>query len=166
MRELDVRIIPAYSPQAKGRVERMWGVLQDRLVVELRLAGAANIQQANEVLERVLADINSRFREEPRASENLFRPAPSRSQLDRIMCLKDQRTVAKDHTVSFEGLLLQIPPSRRFHSLAGRRVDVLQLQDGTIRIEHRGNCVATFSFEAVTRLVKTKLAGKTQLKVA
>jgi transposase len=166
MKELGVKVIPAFSPQAKGRVERMWGVFQDRLVVELRLAGAKNIEQANMVLERFLSDFNARFREEPKEKTNLFRKAPCRTQLDRILCLKEQRTVAKDHTVSFEGLILQIPPSRRFHSLAGRRVEVLQLRDGSIQIEHRCGCVARFSPEAVSRLVKTKLTVKTNLKVA
>ncbi len=166
MLELVVRVIPAGSPQAKGRVERMWGVLQDRLVVALRLAGAKTIEQANAVLEAFLADFNRQFHVEPKDAASFFRPAPPRSRLDRILCLKDKRVVAKDHTVSFEGLILQIPPSRRFHSLAGRRVDVLQLRDGSIRIEHRDRCVATFSPEAVARLVKTKLTGKTQLKVA
>jgi len=166
MRELDVRVIPAYSPQAKGRVERMWGVLQDRLVAELRLAGASTIEQANAVLERVLADINRRFRVEPKDTTSLFRNAPCRSRIERILCLKDTRFVAKDHTVSFEGLILQIPPSKRFHSLAGNRVDVLQLQDGSIHIEYRDRRVASFSPQAVAKLVKTKLTGKTQLKVA
>jgi transposase len=166
MLEFDVRVIPASSPQAKGRVERMWGVLQDRLVVALRLAGAKTIEQANAVLEVFLADFNRRFHVEPKDAASLFRPAPARSRLDRILCLKDKRVVAKDHTVSFESLILQIPPSKRFHSLAGRRVEVLQLSDGSIRIEHRDRCVATFSPQAVARLVKTKLTGKTQLRVA
>jgi len=166
MDELGIKVIPAHSPQAKGRVERMWGVLQDRLVVELRLVRASTIEQANAVLDRLLADINRRFHVAPKDQTNLFRPAPSRSRLDRILCLKERRTVAKDHTVSFEGLVLQIPPSRRFHSIAGRHVDVLQIKDGSIVIEHRGMCIARFSPEAVSRLVRTKLQGKTDLKVA
>ena len=166
MDELGIKVIPAYSPQAKGRVERMWGVLQDRLVVELRLARVSTIEQANAVLERILAEINRRFRVEPKEKTSVFRPAPRRSRLDRILCLKERRMVAKDHTVSFEGLVLQIPSSRGFHSIAGRRVEVLQLKDGSIVIEHRGMCIARFSPEAVSRLVRTKLQGKTDLKVA
>jgi len=166
MDELGIRVIPAYSPQAKGRVERMWGVFQDRLVVELRLAGAKNIDEANRVLERVLKEFNERFRVEPKDATSVFRPAPSRAQLERILCLKEERRVAKDHTVSFEGLVLQIPPSRHFHSIAGKRVEVLQLQDGSIQIEYRRRTVARFSREAVARLVKTKLCGKTGLRVA
>jgi hypothetical protein len=166
MDELGIQIIPAYSPQAKGRVERMWGVFQDRLVVELRLANARTLDEANVVLERFLADYNARFRVVPTQSTPVFRSAPSSSKLDRICCLKDLRTVSNDHTISFEGLVLQIPPSKSFHSIARRKVDVLQLRDGSIEIVYRGRCVARFSSPAVARMVRAKPGLMTNLKAA
>jgi len=166
MDELGIRIIPAYSPQAKGRVERMWGVLQDRLVVELRLANARTLDDANAVLARFLVNHNARFRVVPAQSTPVFRAAPSTSRLDRICCLKDLRTVSNDHTISFEGLVLQIPPSKTFHSIAGRKVHVLQLRDGSIEIAYRDRCVARFSPSAVTRMVHAKPNIQTDLKAA
>jgi transposase len=166
MDELGIPIIPAYSPQAKGRVERMWGVLQDRLVVELRLANARTLDEANAVLERFLVGHNARFRVVPAQSTAVFRSAPSSAKLDRICCLKDLRTVSNDHTISFEGLVLQIPPSKSFHSIARRKVDVLQLRDGSIEIAYRGRCVARFSPGAVARMVRAKPNIKTDLKAA
>lgn len=166
MDALGIRIIPAYSPQAKGRVERMWGILQDRLVVELRLANARTVEQANAVLEGFLIEHNTRFRVVPAHSHAVFRPAPATSKLDRILCLKDLRTVSNDHTISFEGLVLQIPPSKAFHSIARRKVDVLQLRDGSIEIVYRGRCVARFSPSAVARMVCARPHLTTHLKAA
>lgn len=167
MTELGVTIIPASSPQAKGRIERFWGFSQDRLVAELRLDGACNIEQANQTLARFLREtVNSHFKVAPANSQPVFRKAPKVQLLDRILCLKDTRTVAKDHTVSFEGLTLQIPPSKGFRSIAGKKVDVLQLKDGAIQILYRNLLAATFSPEAVRRLINTKLLGPSNLKAA
>jgi len=74
--------------------------------------------------------------------------------------------VAKDHTVSFEGLILQIPALKQSWSIAGQSVDVLQLKDGSIEIVHKGKSLAKFSPEAVTRLVEQKKPMKSQLKTA
>ena len=166
MDELGIGLIKAHSPQAKGRIERQWGFLQDRLVVELRLANATTIDQANAVLDRVLADVNARFRVPPRESTAVFRKAPERSSLERILCLKDTRRVENDHTISFEGLTLQIPPSKLFRSISGKKVQVLQLRDGAVEIVYRSKIVARFSPPAVTRLLADKPNLKTELKAA
>jgi len=166
MQELGMTLIPAYSPQAKGRIERNWGIFQDRLVVELRLANAKTREEANRVLERFLKDFNRRFTVPPKSREAVFRKAPGQEDLDHILCLKETRTVAKDHTVSFEGLILQIPALKQSWSIAGRSVDVLQLKDGSIEIVHKGKSLAKFSPEAVTRLVEQKKPMKSQLKTA
>jgi transposase len=166
MQELGITLIPAYSPQAKGRIERNWGIFQDRLVVELRLANVKTREEANRVLERFLEDFNRRFTVPAKNREAVFRKIPRQDGLDRILCLKETRTVAKDHTVSFEGLILQIPALKRSWSIAGRSVDVLQLKDGSIEIVHKGKSVAKFSPEAVTRLVEQKKPMKSQLKTA
>lgn len=167
MQELGVAIIPAYSPQAKGRIERFWGFSQDRLVVELRLDNACTIEQANQTLARFLRDtVNARFKVPPTQSGSAFRKAPRAEILDRILCLKDTRTVAKDHTVSFEGLTLQIPASKYFRSIAGKKVQVLQLKDGSLQIIYRNTSVATFSPQSVSRLIQSKLLGPSNLKAA
>jgi transposase len=166
MQELAVPIISAHSPQAKGRIERQWGFLQDRLVVELRLANACTIDEANAVLRRVLDDYNARFCVPPRQTVSVFRPAPSAAELSKILCIKEQRVVNKDHTISFQGLVLQIPPSKHFHSIASRKVDVLQKRNGGVEILYRGSSVAQFSPTAVTRLLTSQPNLKTDLKAA
>lgn len=166
MRELGITLIPAYSPQAKGRIERNWGIFQDRLVVELRLANTKTREEANRVLKRFLEEFNRRFTVPPRSREAVFRKAPRQETLERVLCLKETRVVAKDHTVSFEGLILQIPPLKRSWSIAGRSVDVLQLKNGRIEIQLKGKGIARFSPEAVTRLIEQKKPVKSQLRTA
>jgi transposase len=162
MAELGIHISKAYSPQAKGRIERLWGVLQDRLVVELRLASVSTLAGANALLGRYLPGHNRRFGVAPREQCPVWRPAPDARTLDRILCLKEQRVVGRDHVVSFEGLALQVPRSRKFFSLAGRRVDVLQLRDKSIELHHGGEAVARFSHEQVKALVKRRGRAKSQ----
>lgn len=163
MEDLGIHIIKAYSPQAKGRIEKLFNTLQDRLVVELRLAGVKTLEHANLALKQFLTDYNRRFTVAPRRRENLFRKAPSPSQLDRILCLKETRTVNKDHTISFEGLILQIPPSKKFRSLAGLKVDVLQLRTGDVEIAYKQQTVACFSPQAISRLITKIDLNKNQL---
>ena len=163
MEELGIHISKAYSPQAKGRIERLWGVLQDRLVVELRLAGVATLGQANALLDRYLPGHDRRFGVAPREQSGVWRAAPDARALDRILCLKERRVVGRDHVVSFEGLALQVPRSRKFFSLAGRRVDVLQLRDHSSEVHHGGEAVARFSREQVKALAKKRSREKSQL---
>lgn len=163
MEELGVHISKAYSPQAKGRIERLWGVLQDRLVVELRLASVSTLAGANALLDRYLPAHNRRFTVPPREQSPVWREAPEARTLDRILCLKEQRVVGRDHVVSFEGLALQVPRSRKFCSLAGRRVDVLQLRDRSIELHHNGEAVARFSHEQLKALAKRQRRAKRRL---
>ena len=164
MDELGINIIPAYSPQAKGRIERQWGTLQDRLVVELRLAGAKNKDESNQILDKLLPDYNKRFIYPPKKQESLFRKTPPLHQLNQILCLKETRIVNNDHTISFQGLILQIPFSNKFRSIAKQRVTVLQKQDGSIEIMYKQQTVARLSPEAITRLVQKVNYYPTQLK--
>jgi transposase len=163
MEELGVHVSKAYSPQAKGRIERLWGVLQDRLVVELRLARVSTLAEANRLLDRYLPEHNRRFGVPPREQAAVWRSAPPARRLDRILCLKESRVVGRDHVVSFEGLVLQVPRSRKFFSLAGRRVDVLQLRDQSIEVHHGGEPVARFSREQVKALAKRRSRAQSQL---
>lgn len=156
MEELGISVMKAWTPQAKGRIERQWGVFQDRLVVELRLAGANTLEQAREVLKRFLKDYNERFCRLPKQSAAVFRKAPPKAVLHNILCLKETRMVKKDHTLSFDGLVLQIPFCRKYPCIADRQVDVRQYRDGHLEIGYRGSIVARFSSEAIRRLLNTR----------
>jgi transposase len=156
MEELGISLIKAWTPQAKGRIERLWGVFQDRLVVALRLAGANTLEQAREVLKRFLKEYNRRFCRLPKKAEAAFRKTPPKAELHNILCIKETRSVRKDHTVSFEGLVLQIPPSKMYPCLADRKVDVREYRDAHIEIAYRDRVVARFSSEAIRRLLNSK----------
>jgi transposase len=132
LQQLGITYIPANSPQAKGRIERLWGVLQDRLVSELRLAGACDLNSANRVLQRFVADYNRRFARPARAIETAWRPTPK--DLDRICCFQHARIVSNDNVVQWDGQRFQIPPHPRRFSFAGAKVQVYQNLEGEIAI--------------------------------
>ena len=163
MEELGVSIIKAYSPQAKGRIERQWGVFQDRLVVELRLAGARTLAEANRVLAGFLPGYNRRFRVTPREQTAVWRKAPSARQLDRLLCLKEWRVVGRDHVVSFDGLALQLNSERKYFSLARQRVEGLQLRDGSVEVHHERRMVTRFTAAFIARLIRKSAAAKKQV---
>ena len=102
MDELGIQMIFALSPQAKGRVERAAGTFQDRLVTELRLAGASKIREANGMLEQFLPRYNRRFRVPPQCSESAYRPLGSGLCLEQVLCFKHRRKMARDNTVKFQ----------------------------------------------------------------
>ena len=139
--ELGITFIAAQSPQAKGRVERLWGVLQDRLCSELRLAGAHDLDSANRVLRRFIADYNRRLARAPRDTAKAWRPAPE--NLERICSFRHERIVSNDNVVQWEGRRFQIPPQNRRFSFAGAKVQLYQALDGRVslyygdtRLEH------------------------------
>ena len=110
--ELDIDSILAGSPQAKGRVERLWGTFQDRLVVELRLAGVVDRDGANAFLVGFLPRYNARFTVPALDPVSAWRALPDGLDLDRILAFKYRRKVAKDHTVTLDGRTLQLPAGR------------------------------------------------------
>jgi len=156
MEELGISVMKAWTPQAKGRIERQWGIFQDRLVVELRLARANTLEQAREVLKSFLQDYNQRFCRLPKQAAAVFRKAPPKAVLHNTLCLKETRMVKKDHTVSFDGLVLQIPFCKKYPCIADRQVDVRQYRDGHLEIGYRGSIVTRFSTEAIRRLLNTR----------
>jgi transposase len=137
LQQLGVTYIAAQSPQAKGRIERLWGTFQDRLTSELRLAGACDIEAANQVLRRFLADYNRRFARAPRQAEKAYRPAPE--NLDRICCFHHQRSVGNDNIVQWDGRYFQIPPQPHRFSFAGARVQLVESLEGKIAIYYGDN---------------------------
>ncbi len=130
LQQLGITYIPANSPQAKGRVERLWGVSQDRLVSELRLAGANDLASSNRVLQRFLPDFNRRFGRRPRDAQKAWRPAPA--DLHRVCCFVHERVVSNDNVVQWEGQRLQIPPQPHRYSFAGARVQIYQKLNGQV----------------------------------
>ncbi len=108
--------------KAKGRVERMAETFQDRLVTELRLAGASSIGEANSVLDQFLPRFNRRFRVPPQHPEPAFRPLDPELCLEQILCFEHRRKVARDNTVRFQLHTLQLLPERERPSYAGAAV--------------------------------------------
>lgn len=145
MEELGVRQIVAHSPQAKGRVERMWGTFQDRLVSELRLANACNMEQASEVLGRVVADHNRRFGRKAGDPNIVWRKLGASQDWDSVFCFKYKRTVAKDNTISLFNTILHIPQGPAGRSYSGCLVEVQQRFDGSLKVFYKGDIIARTS---------------------
>jgi transposase len=130
LQQLGITFIAANSPQAKGRVERLRGVLQDRLTSELRLAQASDMVSANAVLRKFIADYNRRFGRLPREKASAWRVAPQ--HLERICCLVHERIVSNDNVVQWEGHRFQIPQQARRFSFAGAKVQIHQALNGQL----------------------------------
>ena len=139
--ELGIGQIFARSPQAKGRVERAAGTFQDRLVTELRLAGASAIDQANAVLRDFLPRYNTRFAVPAGLPEPAYRPWDGNRPLDEILCFKRTGKVARDNTVKYRWHTLQLLPSRERPSYAGVQVEVLEHTDDRLQVRHEGEII-------------------------
>ena len=137
MKELGVELIAAHSPQAKGRVERMNGTLQDRLVKEMRLRGVRTIGQANAYLEAKFLDgLNDRYAVKARRGQDLHRAAEPGVLLEQVLCVQEQRVVGNDWCVRWRNRWLQIAAEHAPLRLAGRRVLVKQPADGRVLVAH------------------------------
>lgn len=140
--ELGIGSIAAGSPQAKGRVERLWGTFQDRLVSELRRRAIADLGGANDVLEAFLPRFNRRFAV-PAASEvPAWRPLPSGLDLTRVCAFRWRRAVGNDSCIRLHGMVLQLPPGPGGRSLAGRRVELELRLDGRLLVVADGRLLA------------------------
>jgi hypothetical protein len=139
MRHLNVEVILAHSPQAKGRVERMNGTLQDRLVKGLRVQRICTLEAANTYLETTfLPDLNARFGRPPRAPADVHRQWPRTLRRQDVLCVIEERTVSRDWCVVYERRVLQLDQRHQNLGLAGRPVKVLQQADGQLKIQHQG----------------------------
>ncbi len=141
--ELGIRLILAHSPQAKGRIERLWGTFQDRLLTELRLAGVSTLEEANALLVDFLPRFNVRFGVPPAQPGSAYRGLPAGTDLAGILCFKHQRTVAADNTVRFEGRTLQLLPDPHRASYARARVEVQQRLDGELFVTYQDRVLLT-----------------------
>ena len=140
--ELGIASILAGSAQAKGRIERCWGTFQDRLVSELRRAGATDLEGANAVLRAFLPRFNARFAVPAASPVPAWRPVPAGMDLARVCAFRWSRVVGSDSTVRVEGAVLQLPPGPGGRSLAGRRVEVQLRLDGRLQVSADGRTLA------------------------
>ena len=149
MKELGIQMIPAYSPQARGRSERNFGTWQGRLPQELRLAGMRTLEEANRFLrERYRAEFNRRFAVPAVESGTAFVPA-RRRDLDRIFSVQHERVVNRDNTVQLDQRVLQIEKTLWRGTLAGCRVTLCEHLDGRLTIHYGPHLVAGFSAEGI-----------------
>jgi hypothetical protein len=136
--QLNIDIICANAPQAKGRVERANGTLQDRLVKEMRLAGVSTIEAGNAFLPAFMEDYNRRFAKEPLSEKNLHRPLGEHDQLEEAFAWKEERTVSNSLTLQYDQVLFILEPNEVTRPLARRRVTVFDYPDGRLAIKHNG----------------------------
>jgi len=137
--ELGINVIYAESPQGKGRIERLWGTFQDRLISELRLEGISSLEGANEYLHSVfLSKYRQKFTRKPKVEESAYRIIPKGMDLDQILCIKEKRRVQGDNTISYKGKLYQILPTKTRFGFAKAKVEVQKHLDGTIHIFYKG----------------------------
>ena len=132
MRELGITLIRAMSPQAKGRIERLWGTLQDRLVIEFRINGIIDIEAANRFLQSYIARYNHRFAVEPGQSTSMF--TPNTFDLLEIFCIKERRKVDNSGAFSYYGQHFVItgdaPPGVGIEVIAHRKMGIFALYNG------------------------------------
>ena len=143
LEELDIGSIAARSPQAKGRVERLWGTFQDRLVSELRLAGASTLQEANQALWDFLPRYSKRFAVPPAVSGSAYRPLDFTRLPEEVFCFKYERTVAADNTVQLGEHRLQLLPGKDRISYAKARVEIQERMDGSLAVYYRGEKIVS-----------------------
>jgi len=146
---LSIENIAALSPQAKGRVERLWGTLQDRLVSELRLANTRTLEEANHVLQRFRLDYNRRFAKAAAEATPAWRRVRPGTDLVRICSFYYEATVQNDNTVRVARHVIDIPPGPGKRGYAKVRVEVRQLLDGTWRVYQGDHLLATWGTTAL-----------------
>lgn len=138
MKELEIELICAHSPQAKGRVERANQTLQDRLTKELRLRGLCSIAAANAYLPEFIDAYNARFAVTPRSAESAHRQLQKGEDLDRVLTLCERRTLSKNLTLSYSNVIYQIQTKRAAYTMRHAHVEVRETSTGQITIEYKG----------------------------
>lgn len=138
--ELGIDVIPANSPQAKGRIEVTFRLFQDRLIKEMRLAGIKNYDEANKfLLEKFLPYYDQRFTHE---AESAYMALPIDKNLDHIFSIKKERTVNNDNTIQIYGQVIQIPPSKIKRTFAKLKVDACLFENNKILVLYKGSVIA------------------------
>lgn len=161
LEELAVPFMAATSPQAKGRIERLWGTLQDRLAAELRLYGHTTLEAAHAYLPVFMARHNARYAIAPAETRSAFRRAPR--DLARVLACRYQRVVARDNTVILAGRSVQIPPGPRRRSWHPARVEVRELLDGRLMVIHpHHGVIAEHPAPAAPFILESRFASRAQ----
>jgi len=135
---LNIDIICANSPQAKGRIERAFGTLQDRMVKELRLAGVSSMAAANAWLPGFITAYNARFGRAPANAKNLHRPLAPADDLDEILAWREERTVTRNLTLHYDRMMLLLDPTSLARSLVRKKVEVVNYPDGRFAVQFNG----------------------------
>jgi len=153
LNELGITLIPANSPQAKGRIEVLFRLFQDRLIKEMRLAKVKNYSQANKFLiEKFLPWYNAKYSQ--KNLESTYFPLPADKNLDTTFCIKKQRTVNSDNTLQIQGKIIQIPPSDIHLSFAGRKVDLCILEDNRLLVLYRSSIICKSKLSKNNKIYK------------
>jgi len=147
--ELNIDIICANTPQAKGRVERANQTLQDRLVKELRLRGIDTIAAANAYAPEFMADFNRRFGKAPRNPKDMHRPFAAHENLDGAMCRKEIRKLSQSLTLRYDKVMFILDPTDLATALAGQKLIVCDYPDGRLEITHEGTSLPYRTFDTL-----------------
>ena len=160
MVELGIQLIPAHSPQAKGRIERLWGTLQDRLVSELRLAGASSREAANAYLPRFIRRFNRTFALPPEVPGLAYRPRLSAAALDLSLCFKHERVVSNDNIVRVDQVVLQLLPGPNRIGYSKATVTIHESLDNRFSVYYQGRQLPS-KLSSLRRLLTPKpLTGR------
>ena len=152
LEELGINVIPANSPQAKGRIEVTFRLFQDRFIKEMRLAGIKNYDEANNFLiKKFLPWYNKRY---THGAESAYTPLPTDKNLDHIFCIKKERRVLNDNTVRLYGQYIQIPPSNLKRTFAKAKVDVCLFEDNKVIVLYKGLLIAESRLSKTNKIVK------------
>ena len=159
MNQLGIQMIAAYSPEARGRSERFFRTLQDRLPKELALANITTMEAANRFLSRsYIKRFNAKFMVEPTEPDSAFVPLMG-VDIDNILCRQVERQVSKDHCVSYQGVTLQLPQEPHSRHLARKRVRVHEYPDASLAIYHGPRCLAQYTADGALQTPRRKAAA-------
>jgi hypothetical protein len=160
---LNIDIICANSSPAKGRVERAHKTLQDRLVKELRLAGAATLADGNALLPAFMADYNARFAKAPANKQDLHRPVRAGDDLDDAFAWKEERTLSRALTLQYDKVLFILDPCDQAKAAIGKRVTVIDYPDGRLSIRYNGVELAYRTFDKIQQVDQGAIADNKRL---
>ena len=146
---LNIDILCANTPQAKGRVERAFATLQDRLVKELRLAGVSTPEAANAWLPEFMADYNGRFGRAPANAKDVHRPLSAQDDLDEALAWRETRTVTANLVLHYDRMTLLLDPTPQARGLARKQVEVVNYADGRFAVRHEGADLAFRVFDTI-----------------
>jgi Winged helix-turn helix len=163
---LNIDIICANSPQAKGRIERAFGTLQDRMVKELRLAGISTIAAANAWLPGFIDDYNKRFGRQPANAKDLHRPLTAADDLDEILAWREVRTVTHALTLHYDRMMLLLEPTPFARGLVRKKVDVVNYPDGRFAIQFEGTSLPFRVFDKIQTVQPGEIVENKRLGAA